>query len=41
MQNLLLILDYGIDVIIIKDKIKTGIQAKCYGEGNVPLGLKQ
>lgn len=25
--------DYGIDVIIIKDKIKTGIQAKCYGEG--------
>ncbi|BDH61475.1 hypothetical protein MTP04_16050 [Lysinibacillus sp. PLM2] len=25
--------DFGIDVIIIKDKIKTGIQAKCYGEG--------
>ncbi|MFJ5792697.1 restriction endonuclease [Lysinibacillus sp. NPDC093197] len=25
--------DYGVDVIIIKDKIKTGIQAKCYGEG--------
>lgn len=25
--------DYGIDVIIIMDKIKTGIQAKCYGEG--------
>jgi HJR/Mrr/RecB family endonuclease len=25
--------DYEIDVIIIKDKIKTGIQAKCYGEG--------
>lgn len=25
--------DYGIDVIVIKDKIKAGIQAKCYGEG--------
>ncbi|WP_298472747.1 restriction endonuclease [uncultured Psychrobacillus sp.] len=25
--------DYGIDVLTIKDKIKTGIQAKCYGEG--------
>jgi HJR/Mrr/RecB family endonuclease len=25
--------DYEIDVIIIKDKIKTGIQAKYYGEG--------
>lgn len=25
--------DFGIDVIIIKDKIKAGIQAKCYGEG--------
>ena len=25
--------DYGIDVIAIKDKIKAGIQAKCYGEG--------
>jgi HJR/Mrr/RecB family endonuclease len=25
--------DYGVDVITIKDKIKTGIQAKCYGEG--------
>ena len=25
--------DYGIDVIIIKYKIKIGIQAKCYGEG--------
>ncbi|HWJ77307.1 MAG TPA: restriction endonuclease [Niallia sp.] len=25
--------DYGIDVIVIKDKIKVGIQAKCYGEG--------
>lgn len=25
--------DYGIDVIISKDNIKAGIQAKCYGEG--------
>ncbi|SIT88062.1 restriction endonuclease [Edaphobacillus lindanitolerans] len=25
--------DYGVDLIIIKNKIKTGIQAKCYGEG--------
>lgn len=25
--------DYGIDVIVIKNKISAGIQAKCYGEG--------
>ncbi|EMR07293.1 Restriction endonuclease [Bhargavaea cecembensis DSE10] len=25
--------DYGIDLITIKGKVKTGIQAKCYGEG--------
>ncbi|TQR14744.1 restriction endonuclease [Psychrobacillus soli] len=25
--------DYGVDVIVIKDKVKAGIQAKCYGEG--------
>ncbi|HWL25791.1 MAG TPA: restriction endonuclease [Ureibacillus sp.] len=31
--------DYGIDVLTIKDKIKTGIQAKCYGEGH-SVGVK-
>ena len=30
--------DYGIDAIIIKDKIKCGIQAKCYGE-NLTIGV--
>lgn len=25
--------DFGIDLIVIKDGIRTGIQAKCYGEG--------
>lgn len=31
--------DYGIDVLTIRDKIKTGIQAKCYGEGH-SVGVK-